>query len=514
MTQRVLIFLLAMCLPSWGTTYYVLGGGTGTHKGTDWANANCKIPNPLAAGDVVYIGNSGGNLADTTTSCAGEATHTFTGNGTLGNHITIKAATGADHGTGTGWNSSYGVDVTPKITWSNSFVPSNGLKNPFWSFCANYYDIDGAVGNADTSGTYGFYFRSAGDMFGFIKIDSHDCSDASLTDITFKFVEIDGVNADSISGTNAAGGLYWGSPVSTTATVSNLSFTYGFLHDLFAPIVTLGNNLGLILDHDYIYNNFGNTVMHSQGLQAGRASGGTTALNNFTLSNSVMKNIQGTGFLMCLDGTCNKWSIYNNIFYYTSNWDSICEYGDTTATCGVSKLLGDNGPSGNIRSMVVYGNTVANIHLKSGHAGADEEGVIVSIAGSSGVVVQNNLWWNCTSASLRTNTGGTPIVTHDYNAWLNTSIGTTTLASHDFQIGTSPGGIAINPFTNSYSNFTPTSETVDAHLNDGVSLPEPYNLDFAGNPRGNDGTWERGAYEFDTGAATKPNPPNLTVIVQ
>src|SRR5690242_4921768 len=96
MKPRVLIFLLTMCLPSWGATYYVLAGGTGAHNGTDWANANCKIPNPLAAGDVVYIGNSGGNLADTTTSCAGEASHTFTGSGTSSNHITIKAATGAD----------------------------------------------------------------------------------------------------------------------------------------------------------------------------------------------------------------------------------------------------------------------------------------------------------------------------------------------------------------------------------------------------------------------------------
>src|ERR1017187_9742793 len=118
-SATLFVMLFAMPTISRGTNYYVLAGGAGTHTGADWANANCKIPSSLAPGDVVFIGNSAGNLADTTTACAGEASHVFSTSGTSGSHITIKAATGPDHGTATGWNVSYGVDVTPKITWSN-----------------------------------------------------------------------------------------------------------------------------------------------------------------------------------------------------------------------------------------------------------------------------------------------------------------------------------------------------------------------------------------------------------
>src|SRR5262249_38623870 len=147
----------------------------------------------------------------------------------------IKAATSVDHGTNTGWNTAYGVDVNPKITWSNARVPSDGLISPFWDFCGSYYDIDGKVGTSDTSGTYGFYFKSAGAMFGFIRIDSHACSETSITNVTFKNVEIDGVNANSIFQYGGAAGFYMGSPVSSTATVNNISIQSFFLHDVFLP---------------------------------------------------------------------------------------------------------------------------------------------------------------------------------------------------------------------------------------------------------------------------------------
>jgi hypothetical protein len=49
-------------------------------------------------------------------------------------------------------------------------------------------------------------------------------------------------------------------------------------------------------------------------------------------------------------------------------------------------------------------------------------------------------------------------------------------------------------------SFLLSSETIDPHLNDG-------NADIVGNTRGADATWNRGAYEFNTGAPpTKPNP--------
>lgn len=549
------------------TTFYILAGGSGTFAGTDWANANCKIP-VLAAGDVVYIGNSGGNLADTTTPCAGELNHTFGTNGTSGSHITIKAATGADHGTATGWNASFGVDVTPKITWSNSFVNTDGLKNPFWDFCpGSFYDVDGKVGTADQTGTYGFYFKSAARMFGFLRADAAICS-ASITNVALQHIELDGVsspgssvlgtgtvttdgsvNVVRVSGTSfiafwvgktitingalktvatvtdgdhlttTAGvttgtavnftanqgpstGMYLGSPSNVAFSVSNFSFNNSFMHDIFLGVSCAGNCLTETFDHDYFYNVFSDTSQHGNAISNQSTSGlGTNVgVNNLTVSNSFFRNDMGTGFIMCLQGMCDSWVIYNNVFWYSDDWDTVCEQGDTSAACTVSKGSGDNTPTGTLTNSVYYGNTFSGIHIKPGQPGGSSAGLVFAITGATGNVAKNNLWWNCTQGDIfKDGSGSDPVlITHDYNTWINTGItASTTPAAHDFQIGTAPGGIGVNPFVNSTNgNFALSSETVDAHLNDGNTLIAPYNLDMLGVTRGVDATWERGAFEF------------------
>ena len=525
MKQGGLIFLLAMCLPSWATTYYVLPGGTGTKAGSSWSNARCSIPDPLAAGDTVYIGNVvGQDMANTAVTACAEPTHSFSGSGTSASHITIKAATGADHGSATGWSSSMGVDVNTKITWSNTWVPSNGLKAGFWTFCGNYYDFDGKVGTADSTGTYGFYMKSAGNLFGFIKLDSHDCGETSLTGYTFQNIELDGVEANgTVGGTQSgASAVYAGSPVSTTATVTNLSVTHAYMHDIMDFLASAGDVSGVTYGNLWLYTNFSDAAQHSNAIDCNSSgfTGNATCLSNLTVYSTVFKNIQGTGVIMCLTGQCNNWQIYNNVIYYSSDWDTICEHGDSTATCGMSKGMGDNagngtcdasGTAGCVTNSVFYGNTWANIHLKPGHPGADSAGIQMGQTASGGNVAQNNLWWNCTIGPIWTNNK----ITHDYNRWLNTGITTTVLAAHEFQTGTAPGGGATDPFVNSFSNFQLSSESVDTHLNDGVLLPPPYNVDFAGTTRGGDGTWERGAFEFNSGVTQNPLPPtNLVVSVQ
>ena len=503
----VTLFLLIVGARSFAATYYVLAGGAGAHTGADWGNAACKIPASLAAGDVVYIGNSGGNLADTTTPCAGEAKHTFNTSGNSGSHITIKAATGTDHGTATGWNSSYGVDVTPAITWSNTHVPSDGLIQPFWDVCGSYYDFNGQVGAADSSQSYGFYFKSAGDMFGFIRSDAGQCSgDPAITNLTFQFFEINGVEADSINGYGGATGLYLGNPSAGGSAVNNLTFSHFYLHDLFEPIGAEGNMTGLTFSYGWVYTNFGNAAAHSQGIEASQNSN-SVAVNNLTVSSVVWKNIQGTAFLVCLSGACDSWHIYNNIFYYSSDWNSVCEHGDSTASCQVSEVVGDNG-NGPMTNLVFYGNTIANVHIKPGHSGGDNAGVLLRGTSSTSNDAENNLWWSCDNADIGWDGSGghAARLTHDYNTLLNSQINASNSAlhTHDFQIGTAPGGIAVNPFVGA-ADFHLSSETVDPHLNDGVTLSSPYNLDFAGSTRGADGTWERGAFEFLSEAP--PNPP-------
>src|SRR5690242_20637237 len=92
-------------------SHYVRSGASGNGSGSDWANActdftgACAVAS-LVRGDTYYVG---------TGSYAGRTFNT-PASGTL--VITIKGATGADHGTSTGWSSAYGVDVTP-ATWTS-----------------------------------------------------------------------------------------------------------------------------------------------------------------------------------------------------------------------------------------------------------------------------------------------------------------------------------------------------------------------------------------------------------
>ncbi|MGD1082667.1 MAG: hypothetical protein ABR881_30500 [Candidatus Sulfotelmatobacter sp.] len=60
--------------------------------------------------------------------------------------------------------------------------------------------------------------------------------------------------------------------------------------------------------------------------------------------------------------------------------------------------------------------------------------------------------------------------------------------------------------------FTLSSETIDPHLNDGTTLPAPYNVDPLGLTRGADGTWERGAFEFVNGGGAPAPPTDLQAI--
>lgn len=81
------------------------------------------------------------------------------------------------------------------------------------------------------------------------------------------------------------------------------------------------------------------------------------------------------------------------------------------------------------------------------------------------------------------------------------------------------GVLIASPVTQPFSSpssktFTLSGEAVDAHLDDGISLSSPYNIDPLGLTRGVDGTWERGAYELLGSQQVPAAPTGLSAIVQ
>src|SRR3989338_10419935 len=127
------IFLfLSIFIPSisLAANQYVRAGATGTGSGSDWINAYTSLPATLIRGDTYYIAD--GNYATYTVDDAVSGTSV----------ITIKKATASDHGTETGWDSSYG-DGQAAFT------------SPF-NIRTSYITFDGIVDSGSDPNTYGF----------------------------------------------------------------------------------------------------------------------------------------------------------------------------------------------------------------------------------------------------------------------------------------------------------------------------------------------------------------------
>lgn len=77
-----------------------------------------------------------------------------------------------------------------------------------------------------------------------------------------------------------------------------------------------------------------------------------------------------------------------------------------------------------------------------------------------------------------------------------------------------PSPVAL-PFSSpSAKTFTLSSDTAGLHLNDGVTLSSPYNIDPLGVTRGAHGKWDRGAFGFVSGGGPVTPPTNLQAFPQ
>ena len=124
------IFLFLIVSVS-AANHYVRQGASG--NGNDWSNAYGSLPSTLVRGDTYYVadgsyGGYGFNDADSGTTL-----------------ITIKKATASDHGTSTGWQSSFGDG---QVIFTSTI-----------SFSSGYYVLDGQTGGGPGSWKSGFGFK-------------------------------------------------------------------------------------------------------------------------------------------------------------------------------------------------------------------------------------------------------------------------------------------------------------------------------------------------------------------
>lgn len=290
---------------------------------------------------------------------------------------------------------------------------------------------------------------------------------------------------------------------------SNVVISDNFIHNVGASMSMISCDTCSIL-RNYITGDWSSPTQHENAIDG-------PVLTNSAIAQNIFQDINGTGFIITT-GNDFGWqndSIYSNLFFCSQAADTNGSTPTASPQCNVSAFLSDDNGANAMTNILVYGNTFVA-------RSATEACKIQYIKGSTTTTVENNLIY-CPALTLVLSAP-----THDYNTAFTLSNNNAAAPNtHDFYYCWPSGFPCVNsgnyiayhfadPFANdadSAMNFQLASETVDPHLNDGVTLSTPYNLDLLGATRGADGTWERGAYEFNTGAPpAKPNPPtNLGV---
>jgi hypothetical protein len=435
------------CVAVTGNVYYVRPGAIGRNDGSDWANAYTNIPagkfDDMERGATYYIADG-----DYPTHYFADYYRGFlfddSEDGTK--TITIKKATASDHGTSTGWQSTYG--------------DGQAYLQGLICITNDRYIFDGATRNSDWKSGYG------------IKVDviKPGCSNEGypgLSDhLLFKNMEFYGKFTGSNWNT-AEGDAFYVSPGGN----SNLTIRDSYLHDYTRTLILTRGVNGLLVENNYFARQksspWGEGAGHGEPLS-------DMSSENVILRYNVWEDPEGTGVIVTRTGPntvrIDNWEIYGNVIWWTPSYNEE----------GVSAFVQIGSALWNTK---IYNNIIYNGKgLYQGvrvFSGGSYEGTTTQ---NVDIKVYNNLWWNCPNVD-HGGTVGSGLVT-DYNFYYNSPPN----AGEPHQQIWTGGNIFVNP---SAGNF---------HLNQataaGITLPSPYNKDKDGNTRGSDGVWDRGAYEY------------------
>jgi hypothetical protein len=239
---------------------------------------------------------------------------------------------------------------------------------------------------------------------------------------------------------------------------NNMTIQYANLHGS-CTILWTAHSTNLIIEHsrfaDSADSTPGNPNCHPNVIAEQDSTGTTFRYNEVT-------NWQVEGIMACPNGGCSSsWDIYGNVWHdpMSGSYPRVLESQGNS-----------NGP------YHLYNNTFVNIS----YAIADTAN---GGSFSSDSVGRNNIYWNASVSGLPSN---------DYDL-CNSSCS----ESHSQNYSN----------TNLFANYSGHNYQLAMATNAGAALSAPYNLDLTGNPRGADGVWDRGAYEFGGSAAATPGTP-------
>jgi hypothetical protein len=440
--------LAACLLPAFAhaANHYVRPGATGRNDGSDWTNAYTTLPASLQRGDTYYLANGS------------YGAHVFNDANSGTAAITIKKAIEADHGTATGWASSYG---------DGQAVFSN------WQIYSDYYVFDGRRRNSDwkLGATSQYGIKVAGTRP--VRLDNG--AGTGGDNLTFLYIDFKGGGRDTGSGDDVIYGLTGN---------SNLTFRYCALHDSDRTIFLTRNNwTNLVVDQSYIARNTSTPGMHGEMMSVYSST-------NMTFSNNVIEDIEGTAVWAGIgDGGSSGWKIYGNVISHSAAYlaDTGRASGHNFGIAGIVFIANDatNNNSGN--NILVYNNTMVNIQ-------GSYSGVVVQKG--TGIEVRNNIWYG----SVRTNNSFSGTMSHNW--YYNTAQDGDATAT---KVVCTSGCDIFNSISG--KDFRLKTATAAA-----MALAAPYNVDGNGVTRGLDGHPDRGAYEYAAPvSAAVSAPSNLRV---
>ncbi|MGZ3771292.1 MAG: hypothetical protein ACXVCP_14760 [Bdellovibrio sp.] len=412
--------------------HYIRSGAQGLGDGSNWENA-CPDFTGACSGSSMIRGDTYFVASGNYNSVSFDAPGDAV--------ITVTKATALDHGTSQGWNDSY----------------ANGpAVFPSWDFSSSHWVLNGNGFSSPTSG-HGFQIN--------LPLLSSDCPkefcnaiylnrNTNLDDIRIRYTEIVGFGN---SGQRNVTGIYSGPG---NANASNISYSYGYMHDFGdggVSFLVAGQGIqAWTFEYSHIERIQGE-VLADQGSQ------------NITVRYNTFKDVGRTAVIVSENTGANvvetkNMAIYGNIF-----WESDpSQYGTSNGIAACN--------DGNICSNWLFANnTIANFKSPgslSARIRFDQASEL-----SQGNRVVDNIWYDSIEVD-----SSTDLLASDYNNFILT---TGTPTEPNSEVG------SVDPFIH--------SDLGDFHLkaptNSGVSLPSPFDFDLEGKLRGQNGIWNRGAYQ-------------------
>ena len=487
--QKKIITLFVVLLfysSSFAASLCVTPSGAGSKDGSDWDNAlDWSAGITWVRGNSYYLAGFG----DSTTYAGGVILNTAASGTDV---ITIKKATAGDHVSETGWSASYGTSQAV-IEGSTGTARVLSVRTPYWT-------IDGQVGGGPDSwdSGHGIKITTTSTSATAVKLlyISNDTSVSGYDIHHVNFEHIDFAHRgeqDPIQGDDIIYQTKAYEAVYSHTNTSYVTFDHCWLHDPNRTIALTGRNSYWTYQYCMFEenNSYGTPPQHSEAI----ADYGSSEM---TVKYCFFKNVSGTGVIAGKendDDHFDNWYIHGNIFYQEDDFapELPKEYGiGMGVVCNTSTTEALAGFDG----LYFYNNTIYGYDASS----STNTGVnCVDNGDCTDIYIYNNLWIDNDTCGFLNATD------NDYNQYYDTALAwnTTIGDNSNSSTGVAPGDIFTDYENDDFSLIAGIGGTTDTG--------SPYDVDMYGETRGDDGTWDRGAVEFDDGGSPSNQPPTVLI---